>query len=46
MVNILDFNNNGGAIIEIPQIDDDYSLVVNHWKSVDIELQKIEQDIL
>jgi len=46
MPSILDFNDNGGAIIEIPQIDSDYSLVLNHWKSADIELQKIEQDIL
>ena len=46
MANILDFNDNGGAIIEIPQIDSDYSLVLNHWKRADIELQKIEQDIL
>ena len=45
-VNILDFTDNGGAIIEVPQIDSDYSIVINHWESVDIELQKIEQDIL
>lgn len=30
MNTILDFNNNGGAIIEILQIDSDYSLVINH----------------
>jgi len=30
MLNILDFNDNGGATIEIPQIPNDYSLVINH----------------
>jgi len=43
---ILEFNDNGGVSIEIPQIDSDYSLVVNHWKSADIQLREIEQDIL
>jgi len=43
---ILDFNDQGGATIEIPQIDSDYSLVINHWESADIQLQEIEQDIL
>ena len=43
---ILDFNDQGGVTIEIPQIDDDYSLVVNHWKSADIQQREIEQDIL
>lgn len=42
---ILDFNKNGGAIIEIPQIDNDYSLVVNHWTSVENQLQEIEKDL-
>jgi hypothetical protein len=42
---ILDFNDNGGAFIEIPQIDSDYSLVINHWKRTDIQLQEIEKDL-
>jgi len=46
MANILDFTDNGGAIIEIPKIDNDYSLVVNHWKSVENQLQEIEKDLL
>jgi len=45
MISILDFNDNGGAIIEIPQIDNDYSLVINHWKSTEIQLQEIEKDL-
>jgi len=46
MANILDFNDNGGAIIEISQIYSEYSLVVIHWKSTKKQLQEIEQDIL
>lgn len=43
---ILDFNDQGGASIQIPQIDSDYSFVLNHWKNVDIQLQEIEKDLL
>ncbi len=46
MNTILDFNNNGGAIIEILQIDSDYSLVINHWVEGYIQLQEIKQNIL
>ena len=42
---ILDFNDNGGAVIEIPQIGNSYSLVVNHWEKTEIQLQEIEKDL-
>ena len=45
MCPILDFNDNGSAIIEIPQIGNDYSLMVNHWYSVDYQLKQIKDDL-
>lgn len=29
--NILDIEDNGYALIEIPQIQTDYSFMLNHW---------------
>jgi len=45
MTNTLDFNNEGGAVIEIPQIGNDYSLVLNHWYLFEYQLQEIENDL-
>ena len=43
--NILDFDDNGRAVIEIPQIQHDYSLVLNHWQDIKSQLEEIEEDL-
>lgn len=43
--NILDFDDNGYAVIEIPQIQHDYSLVLNHWQDIECQLEEIEEDL-
>ena len=44
-LNILDFDDNGHAVIEIPQIQHDYSLVLNHWQDIKFQLEEIEEDL-
>ena len=44
--NILDFDDNGCAVIEIPQIQHDYSLMLNHWQDIKFQLEEIEKDLL
>ena len=44
--NILDFDDNGRAVIEIPQIQHDYSLMLNHWQDIKFQLEEIEEDLL
>lgn len=46
ITNILDFDDNGRAIIEIPRIQDDYSFVLNHWQNIECQLDEIEEDLL
>ena len=43
--NILDFNENGGATIEIKEVHKDYSLTLNHWTSLSFQLSDIKNDI-
>ena len=43
--NILDFDDNGCAVIEIPQIQHDYSLMLNHWQDIKFQLEEIEEDL-
>ena len=44
-LNILDFEDNGRAIIEIPKIQHDYSFVLNHWQDIERQLEEIEDDL-
>lgn len=44
-LNILDFDDNGHAVIEIPQIQYDYSLILNHWQDIECQLEEIEEDL-
>lgn len=44
-LNILDFDDNGRAIIEIPQIQHDYSFVLNHWQDIECQLDEIDDDL-
>ncbi len=45
ILNILDFDDNGRAIIEIPQIQHDYSFVLNHWQDIECQLDEIDDDL-
>lgn len=44
-LNILDFDDSGRAVIEIPQIQQDYSIVLNHWHDIECQLKEIEEDL-
>ena len=46
LINIVDFDENGSVSIQIPQIQSGYSLILNHWDSVAIQLNEIEKDLL
>lgn len=43
--NILDFDDNGRATIEIPRIQEDYSFILNHWQDIESQLAEIENDL-
>lgn len=45
ILNILDFDDNGRAIIEIPQIQHDYSFILNHWQDIECQLDEIDDDL-
>jgi len=46
LISIVDFDENGGASIQIPQIQSDYSLIINHWEDAAVLLDKVEKDLL
>lgn len=43
--NILDFDDNGRAAIEIPWVQEDYSFILNHWQDIESQLAEIENDL-
>ncbi len=43
--NILDFDDNGRAVIKIPRLQEDYSFILNHWQDIEIQLAEIENDL-
>lgn len=43
--NILDFDENGRAVIEIPRVQDNYSFILNHWQNIECQLTEIENDL-
>ncbi|MDH8700938.1 hypothetical protein M2138_000272 [Dysgonomonadaceae bacterium PH5-43] len=43
---VLDFDENGCATIEIPQVQSDYSFILNHWQNSHIQIDEIERDLL
>ncbi len=46
IINILDFDAEGGAYIHIPQVQQDYSIVINHWKGIEAQIEEIDEDLL
>lgn len=46
LCNILDVDETGKAVIEIPHLQQDYSFILNHWKKSDIQLSEIDNDLL
>lgn len=44
-LNILDFDDTGRAIIEIPKVQHNYSFVLNHWQNIKCQLDEIDDDL-
>ena len=44
--NVLDFDENGQATIVIPQIQEDFSFILNYWKKPEKIIQEIDIDLL
>ena len=42
--NILDFDDNGRAVIKIPRLQEDSSFTLNHWQDIESQLAEIEND--
>lgn len=45
IINILDFDAEGGAYIHIPRVQQDYSIVLKHWKGIEAQIEEIDEDL-